>query len=452
MEKLVFCIKPQIIANQCSITANNIYGPLGQTDMSVGIFMRDSDYSIGGNYAGLGTNFAGNFISDVTVGIAVIGGTEDPTAVISPEIKNNTISRTNVAIHTINNNEDLDIACNQLLNYNYRGINIRSWNGTQGNLKDQGDCDIPSDQHPAFNTFFPLGALPKDLFADATSLDFKYADIGALSLTVNDPVLITREGCLPTTATCNTYQPAALSQLIDNSTPAKTKYKILSEWLRQYQADSNYTAAKQLLQQVATPMAIRKRIQDEYENEAYTTAKGLLDGMSIEKLEDQQFNDLQRMLINLKETGSSYQNLNDTQVETLLQMANSPTEAAYRAQAVLYMARGYEFPVILPNEEGNYTYSVFKTATNNALTNATTFSTLYPNPTKDQLFLDYALDNEQQATISLFDLNGRIVKQDKLTGNGKLQWLVDTLPSGFYYYQIQQNNETTITNKVIIIK
>ncbi|MBK9460748.1 MAG: T9SS type A sorting domain-containing protein [Sphingobacteriales bacterium] len=75
-----------------------------------------------------------------------------------------------------------------------------------------------------------------------------------------------------------------------------------------------------------------------------------------------------------------------------------------------------------------------------------------PNPTKDQLFLDYALDNEQQATISLFDLNGRIVKQDKLTGNGKLQWLVDTLPSGFYYYQIQQNNETTITNKVIIIK
>ena len=429
------------------VQENSINGTAAQG--TVGVFLRGSFFKVGGTYNG--NNYTGNALSNLNVGIATMDCSD-----LGNEIRNNTLSQVNTGIRAMRNNSGLSIGCNNI-NYKQYGVLVHSWNGVNGQIPDQGDCnDITIG--PAFNTFSYSPTTPSSPNPRAIELNnaqaFTYSDINTTVNTLNIlgiSGIVTLDPCFGYNSNCNTYTlPNPL--LINSMSTIGDKNEALSKWLRQYQADSNYTAAKQLLQQVATPMAIRKRIQDEYENEAYTTAKGLLDGMSIEKLEDQQFNDLQRMLINLKETGSSYQNLNDTQVETLLQMANSPTEAAYRAQAVLYMARGYEFPVILPNEEGNYTYSVFKTATNNALTNATTFSTLYPNPTKDQLFLDYALDNEQQATISLFDLNGRIVKQDKLTGNGKLQWLVDTLPSGFYYYQIQQNNETTITNKVIIIK
>ena len=439
-------------ALQTLITGNNIYGPLGQTEMSVGIFMRDSDYSIGGDYGAVGSNFAGNFISDVNVGIAVIGGTEDPTAVISPEIKNNTISRTNVAIHTINNNEDLDIACNQLLNYNYRGINIRSWNGTQGNLKDQGDCGAGANI-PAFNTFFPLGALPKDLFADATSLDFKYADIGALGLTVNDPVLITTEGCLPTTATCNTYQPAALSQLIDNSTPAKTKYKILSEWLRQYQADSNYVAAAALLEQnTALPVATLKLIQQYYDTENYTAADALLESIDRSRLETNQFYTLQKMLIQLKQEGKTYANINTQQEATLLNIANSHTSVGYRAQAILYQARGYEFPVIIPplNDGDVYGYTVFKqnmTANTNV-----PFGKFVPNPTNGITTLSYNLTDKQTAILSIFDLNGRKVTNATLQGSGNYLFDTTTNGTGLYMYTITVNGKVIQRDKLIVVK
>ena len=352
--------------------------------------MRGSFFKVGGTYNG--NNYTGNALSNLNVGIATMDCSD-----LGNEIRNNTLSQVNTGIRAMRNNSGLSIGCNNI-NYKQYGVLVHSWNGVNGQIPDQGDCnDITIG--PAFNTFSYSPTTPSSPNPRAIELNnaqaFTYSDINTTVNTLNIlgiSGIVTLDPCFGYNSNCNTYTlPNPL--LINSMSTIGDKNEALSKWLRQYQADSNYTAAKQLLQQVATPMAIRKRIQDEYEN-----------------------------------------------------------EAAYRAQAVLYMARGYEFPVILPNEEGNYTYSVFKTATNNALTNATTFSTLYPNPTKDQLFLDYALDNEQQATISLFDLNGRIVKQDKLTGNGKLQWLVDTLPSGFYYYQIQQNNETTITNKVIIIK
>jgi PKD repeat protein len=80
------------------------------------------------------------------------------------------------------------------------------------------------------------------------------------------------------------------------------------------------------------------------------------------------------------------------------------------------------------------------------------FGTLYPNPTKDQLFLDYALGNEQQATISLFDLNGRIVKQDKLTGNGTYSLDTRPLSNGLYIYTVQQNGNVILRDKLVVIK
>ena len=444
----------QADALQTLITGNNIYGPLGGTDMSVGIFMRDSDYSIGGDYEAVGANFAGNFISDVTVGIAVIGGTEDPTAVISPEIKNNTISRTNVAIHTINNNQDLDIACNQLLNYNYRGINIRSWNGTQGNLKDQGECDPTTVNNPAFNTFFPLGALPKDLFADATSLDFKYADIGAENLTLNDPALITTEGCINIQGNCNTYQPAALSKLIDNSTPTKTKYKILSEWLRQYQVDSNYVAAAALLEQnTALPGATLKLIQQYYDTENYTAADALLEGIDRSRLETDQFYTLQKMLIALKQEGKTLANISANQEATLLNIANSHTSVGYRAQAILYQARGYEFPVIIPplSDGDAYGYTVFKqNMTDHTVT--TIVSPLQPNPTNNQAQLSYNLPDKQTATLLLYDVNGKLIVSNNFSGNGTYTLNTHDLASSVYFYTVVSNGEVLMRNKLVIIK
>jgi hypothetical protein len=436
-------------ALQTLITGNNIYGLPGETEMSAGIFMRDSDYTIGGILNG--TDYAGNFISRVYIGIAALGGTTTPVLPVAPEIKNNTISQTRVAVYAINDNANLDIACNTLLNYNH-GILVRSWMGIPANLKDQGDCDNPFVQNPAFNTFALAGAY--DLYADALSLPFKYSDINATNLISSDPsnTQIEKIDCDPIGSPCNNYIPPAIEGMINETTDPKTQNKILSYWLRQYQADSNEVAAMQLLQQnAALPLAAQKLVQQYYDTENYAAANNILDAIDRSYLEADQFYTLQKMLIQLKQEGKTLANINAQQEQTLLDIANSHTSVGYRAQAILYQARGYEFPVIippLPNED-NYGYTVFKTNTSVISAKVQTF---VPNPATQTAYLTYELPNDSNATLVITDINGKIQQQATLVGAGTYSLDTRYLSSGLYLYSVEQNGKILLRSKLAIIK
>ena len=435
-------------ALQTLITGNTIVGTGDFTQPSAGIFMRDSDYTIGGILNG--TDYAGNFISRVYIGIAALGGTTTPVLPVAPEIKNNTISQTRVAVYAINDNANLDIACNTLLNYNH-GILVRSWMGIPANLKDQGDCF--NGNNPAFNTFALAGAY--DLYADALSLPFKYSDINATNLISSDPsnTQIEKIDCDPIGSPCNNYVPPAIEGMINETTDPKTQNKILSYWLRQYQADSNEVAAMQLLEQnAALPLAAQKLVQQYYDTENYAAANNILDAIDRSYLEADQFYTLQKMLIQLKQEGKTLANINTQQEATLLNIANSHTSVGYRAQAILYQARGYEFPVIIPplSDGDAYGYTVFKqnmTADTNV-----PFGKFVPNPTNGITTLSYNLTDKQTATLSIFDLNGRKVTNATLQGSGNYVFDATTNGTGLYMYTITVNGNVIQRDKLIVVK
>ena len=297
-------------------------------------------------------------------------------------------------------------------------------------------------------------ALLAQNFADASSQSFTYSDINALSLSVNNTALITRVGCSYSTSPCNIYTPSELGRLIDNSTDIKTKYKILSEWLRKYQIDSNYVAAAALLEQnTALAPAAQKMIQQYYDTENYAAANILLEGIDRTKLEAQQFYTLQKLLISLKQEGKSYAQINATQEATLLSIANSQTSVGYRAQSVLYQARGYEFPVIIPpiNDGDAYGYTVFKQdmSQNNL---STLVTALQPNPANSEAQLNYNLPDKQTATLLLYDVNGKLIVSNNFVGNGTYTLNTDDLASSIYFYTIVSNGEILMRNKLVIIK
>ena len=230
-----------------------------------------------------------------------------------------------------------------------------------------------------------------------------------------------------------------------------TASKTLSKQVLQYQIDSNLVEAQQLLEQnTGLAVAARKLIQHYYETENYATAHNMLDAMNLAEQEDQQFYTLHKLALALKQEGKSWQQTNDTQIATLLQIANSQTTVAYQAQAMLYQARGYEFPVIipqLPNTGLQYGATVFKTDNSAEL-----IQPFIPNPTTGVAQLSYQLPNKQMAVLMLFDVNGRLLVSDSFSGNGTYTLNKPDLANGVYFYTVTSDGDILMRNKLVIIK
>lgn len=128
----------------------------------------------------------------------------------------------------------------------------------------------------------------------------------------------------------------------------------------------------------------------------------------------------------------------------------APQACAYKAQAILYMARGYEFPVILPDTEGNYSYTVFKQ--NTEPTQAPHFTTFIPNPSNSSSTLSYHLPTDAQAVLTLTDINGKIQQKALLIGSGIYNLDTRLLCNGLYLYTVQQNGNVLLRDKLIVIK
>lgn len=357
------------------------------------------------------------------------------------QINNNNIHDVQTSIHAIRLNTSIDIHCN-LLNFAANGIAAQTWDGVNGDLDDIGDCLAG---YPAHNTFSHLSGSFTDLFKDATSLPFNYEDIGYNALVKS--IGITGQECNLVPSPCNQPEGMAPDGGDDNAAS-----KALSRQVFQYQIDSNFVAAQTLLEQNATlPLAARKLIQHYYETGVYTTAHNMLDAMSLATQDDQQFYTLHKLALQLKQEGKSWQQMSDAQIATLLQIANSPTTAAYQAQAMLYQARGYEFPVIipqLPNTGLGYGYTVFKADTQ---TNVK-FSHFVPNPTNTTTSLWYNLAEKETATIAIFDLNGRKIATSTLQGSGNYVFDTVTCETGVYMYTIAINGNIVERNKLIVVK
>ena len=72
---------------------------------------------------------------------------------------------------------------------------------------------------------------------------------------------------------------------------------------------------------------------------------------------------------------------------------------------------------------------------------------MYPNPTSDQLNLDYVLDIDSQVNINVYDMLGRKVIEKSLQqeeGSQKISLNASNLQNGTYILQINTENQQII--------
>lgn len=129
-----------------------------------------------------------------------------------------------------------------------------------------------------------------------------------------------------------------------------------------------------------------------------------------------------------------------------LVLCGSRTKTAFKAQTCLYVARGKEFPVLLPTDSGS-DYTVFKQEPNN-----TKVSIAMPNPATDQALFNYNLDTKEIALLQLFDIQGKLVHESKWENSGTYTLNTSQMPPALYVYVISINGVEMLRSKLIITR
>ena len=395
-----------------------------------------------------------NLVNSVSRGIVVVDADIEGGIV-----HGNTISNTNIAEMNVGDNTGTQIECNDLLNYNITALALTPWiNAAQnGILDEQGVCDFvqPENSLPAANLFAPAaGVTLPDVLALLSN--FTYHEFTDQVANINFGSNVTFGSCGLETppaydrdTRCAATQPNMPPSQIDDIADEVKKAEMVRKMLNYYIETNDSAGIANLLSQVDSYLAKRLYVQQYWQYVNNGMVDQLLTDLPNEREEDIHFKYFYNLLRDLERNGQSIFEIDQQQEAELVQIAQSRTATAYRAQALLHAARGHEFAIHLPDLNlgaGNSNWQTsFKTLDNKV-------GKLYPNPATNQIQLAHYLDTNQKGVLNLYDMMGQQLSSHNFMGTGTQTINVANLPTGLYHYTIVVDNATVVKDKIVIIK
>jgi hypothetical protein len=92
-------------------------------------------------------------------------------------------------------------------------------------------------------------------------------------------------------------------------------------------------------------------------------------------------------------------------------------------------------------------FGVCDTTVNIESLKASSFN-IYPNPTNDVVFIESP--NERTFRINIFTAQGTLIKSVQNSNSTRTSISFENLPKGMYFIQIQNDNQTFTTQKIIV--
>ena len=378
------------------------------------------------------------------------------------KIKLNTFTNVLYGIRSIGNNQGNTTVCNDFNNYTVALLaqDATLFGNAAGNLDNQGICPPESgaDKDPADNRFYtqiPFGGIfPPQIYSTMADQFIYYYRPATNYVPTANPITIP-VACEPGNEADNCDDFIVQDNDVVNLVDETLQDKALLASIRHYVVDLHDTlSAVNLLAAVNSYLAKRLSLDYYIQHQNYTQAQTLLNSLPTNTPERQDFKTLYQIRLNLEQSNRSIFELTPTEDATITTMANlARSNFGFEAQAMLYLVRGREFPIQLPPVPAglptdNGTSIQFKNQTD---PNSAKFSAIYPNPSANNLYLNYQLTDTEKATICLYNLNGQLVLQQHISGNGQLQMPTQNLPAGIYYYTIVLNNQLVVRSKVVIL-
>ena len=163
-----------------------------------------------------------------------------------------------------------------------------------------------------------------------------------------------------------------------------------------------------------------------------------------------------KALILLKQNPNYYSTINSNAAlkSQMLGYANNYySEVNAGARAFLTQAYGMKFKetILLPTQSISGARDA--STGENTIINLDENVVIYPNPAKDILNIDYSLESNDKATITIIDLNGKVITNILLTqGVNNHSADISMLNNGVYFVTLQKNGVVQSTKKLVIVK
>ncbi|MGB1205289.1 MAG: T9SS type A sorting domain-containing protein [Chitinophagales bacterium] len=442
-----------LMINSCLFNTQNSddsYGDDEEDTKTTAILLMANDFDVIGGYF---TENA-NEIENVTSGVVLINNDDAPTL-----IKNNTITNTNLAVYALENNLGADIRCNTFTNYSGAAIKLGSNIGSGHLLADQGNCDntLPvNEQRPAANIFNDSFNVTEDIFVEtATSTSFEYFDLTPTITSINSNTT-TLTSCLNVlTFDCNTTgrlmplnEMLSAIQFADSEIQKNAQMRdILRHYAKDYQSlnRTEVETLAQLFDKVNTRATKRQVVMMYAQLGNWEKMEERLENLPLANLEDEHFYEVQKMWCALKKNGKNIGQINTEQEAQLLDIAQQKTKTAYVAQSLLFVAKGIEFPVIIPYEatknENNAIRQLPNTTSDKIM--------LYPNPATDKLYLN--LEEESNIWVTIYDISGQKRLEQSFENIKQCVLSTQNLQQGSYFLHLN-DEKSSIVKPFVIMK
>ncbi|MDP3928591.1 MAG: T9SS type A sorting domain-containing protein [Bacteroidota bacterium] len=376
----------------------------------------------------------------------------------------NTFDNITTGFQSSLNNIGLQLKCNTFQNVNNYDWAISSNPGmpNQGNLSmPSGNlfsqiCNMPtSDLHlnPGVNSleyFYDIRPKSKPQCFTNSSVNLINTNLSFNCLPFNNP----NNGQLQSwinenlQSISNAPEPPDDDGLIESLIKENEfiKFRILQNYLDSFKLDSAILFLENDTTNFSLTQLIPLYIETGDLNKAIIGISNFNDNGNSEY---QAFSAYYEIIIYLAQVEYNFDSLNSSHWETLNLIASGETVYATSAKVLLNYFNEEDFELLVYEDiVANNSRSEALKVNKNQIES---LFLIYPNPSKDNLNIELQNFTNQNFTIKIVDIQGRVLVKDSMTkSNYKLD--VSTINNGLYFCVIQNNDSTILTQKFIISK
>lgn len=179
-------------------------------------------------------------------------------------------------------------------------------------------------------------------------------------------------------------------------------------------------------------------------------AQTKLDGFVITDSEDQNWHDLQSLILDLYSMDNKEFDIDETQEAFVRALAEQTDEvmSKYLAQSFLRMVFKEEYEMFIP-EEVSQNSMMFEDDGDEEVMEVIN---LFPNPAQNNVYIDIELDENEVGVIEFYDVVGALIIRESIPPSQHDATLISLgdIPSGIYTYTILVNGANVYSGKLVV--
>ena len=357
-------------------------------------------------------------------------------------------------------NENLSTKCNGFYNMDM-GMDINPAS-SYGALSDQGNGPNPLDDQPL--NLFDASATTHIL----STIDFLYYNntsnpLPALSTKVYFPTSSDLISGLAGSKTCSYSEPSITYDMIGHlilypvgsGSTASAQRRSAVNYFHALLYEGYDADALEMLDSMHYIGADKILIKTYIEEGDYTKAQSkinVLNGMNLQDPEDTNFIAISQYLLNYLQGGGTLDSLTDSARTTLLSYSDTTLPSSGFLESIITDAHSPNIQQIPENggkREERKANMTQRTITASDINDAKTFN-IYPNPTFDNIILEFPFVSDKWVTITVMDNLGNILFDKKIENTGKYSLSTDALNMGGGMYNIKLTGEKLSNTRTFV--